>query len=163
MASLKCSFCGNGIHYHGIPNGTKYIFCKMEDWQEIEQQNLRSDEIELEYYEKFIEAWKCPKCGTFAFFEKRVHVSDIYTPNKENSTDEMSGQNTFGVFFNDYLWDEITENNISAKYILKTYPQHLWILKNQNEMRIFSDKKMTNSISQYLKIEVADNIPDDDY
>lgn len=163
MASLKCSFCGNGIHYHGIPDGTKYIFCTLENWQEIEKQNLRSDEIELENYEKFTEAWKCPKCGTFAFFNSRVHVSEVYTPANKIPTDKVLDKSTFGVFFNDLLWDEITEDNISAKDILRVYPKHCWIVKNQNEMRIFSDKKMTNCVAQYLKIEIADDVPDDDY
>ena len=71
MASLKCSFCGYGIHYHGEPpDDTEYIFCTPDTWAKIEKENLTSSRLEGEYYELFVYAWKCAECWTFAFFDR---------------------------------------------------------------------------------------------
>ena len=156
MASLKCSFCGHGIHYHGEPpDGTEYIFCKMTDWQEIEKNNQPSDDLESENNGLLKYAWKCSECGTFAFFDERGQVTKIYAPKKINSADKLQEPTEFGVFFDDYLWYDITEDEISAAEILKKYPQNLWLLKNADELRIFEDKEMTNCIKQYSRIDVA--------
>lgn len=157
MASLKCSFCGKGIHYHGIPNGIKYIFCSLSDWQTLENENLNADCLELEHYEKFIKAWKCPKCGTFAFFDDRVHVGKVYTPKKTFSTNSLQNPINFGVFFEDYTWDKITESDIPTKEILQKFP-HQWLLKNADEIWIFSDKNMQKCLAQYYEIEIAPDI-----
>jgi hypothetical protein len=163
MSSLKCSFCGEGINYHGIPNGIEYVFFSASDWQSIEEENIKSDVLELEKYEKIVKAWKCPECGTFAFFNNRVKVNGVYTPKNEISTDELKKPIEFGVFFEDYIWDEITETDIPASEILKTFPKHWWIKKNKYEMRIFSDKEMSHCIAQYAKIEIAPDIQNDGY
>ena len=158
MASLKCSFCGHGIHYHGEPpDGTEYIFCKMSDWKKIESENLPSDNLELEHKHSLKYAWKCSECGTFAFFDERGQVTAVYTPKKITSddTEKLQEPTEFGVFFDDYLWYDITEDEISAAEILKKYPQNLWLLKNADELRIFEDKEMTNCIKQYSRIDVA--------
>lgn len=157
MASLKCSFCGHGIHYHGEPpDGTEYIFCKISDWEKIEEKNLPSDDLESENKELLKYAWKCSECGTFAFFDERGHVTAVYTPKKENSSDVMNEPKEFGVFFDDYLWYEITEDDISASEVLKKYPQNLWLLKNEDEMRIFKDREMKNCVDEYERIKVEE-------
>ena len=48
MASLECSNCRYGIHYHGLPEGIEYIFFKWDDWKKIESKKFTSDEIESE-------------------------------------------------------------------------------------------------------------------
>lgn len=156
MASLKCSFCGHGIHYHGEPpDGTEYIFCKLADWQKLEKKNLPSDDLESEDNGLLKYAWKCSECGTFAFFDERGQVTAVYTPRKNFSPVSMQEPTEFGLFFDDYLWYDITEDEISAAEILKKYPQNLWLLKNDEEMRIFKDKEMTNCIEEYSRIDVA--------
>ena len=76
-------------------------------------------------------------------------------PKKINSADKLQEPTEFGVFFDDYLWYEITEDDITAAEILKKYPQNLWLLRNDCELRIFADKEMTNCIKQYSRIDVA--------
>lgn len=35
MASLQCSKCGGGIHYHSLPQDIEYIFFSKEVWDLI--------------------------------------------------------------------------------------------------------------------------------
>ena len=155
MASLKCSGCGHGIHYHSEPDGTQYMFCTLSDWEAFEDENLPADCLEAEHYEQFIEAWRCSECGTIAFFSNRVHVESVYTPNENFSSEPMSEPAEFGLFFDDILWYDITEEDIPASEILKKYPKHLWLMKNDDEMRIYEDRARTKCLMQYRRIPVA--------
>ncbi len=54
MASLKCSKCGYGIHYHDEPNGTEWIAFELNTWEKLlssqkEISSYKSDTA-LEWY-----------------------------------------------------------------------------------------------------------------
>ena len=54
MASLKCSKCGYGIHYHDEPNGTEWIEFELNTWEKLlssqkEISSYKSDTA-LEWY-----------------------------------------------------------------------------------------------------------------
>ena len=157
MASLKCSGCGYGIHYHDEPNDTEYLFCTMDVWAKIESEILTSSWVEAEYYEQIVYAWKCAECGTFAFFDRGGRVTGVYTPNKELSSEPMLEPVEFGLFFDDILWYDITEQDIPASEILKKYPQNLWLMKNDDEMRVYEDRARTKCLRQYRRIPVAES------
>ena len=157
MASLKCNRCGYGIHYHGEPDGTEYVFVKLSDWREMERENLPSDCLELEHYDQFIDAWKCSECGTFAFFDKYGHVTHVYAPDKEISENTMQSPTVFGLFFSDIVCDEATESRIPASEILTKYPNHLWLLRNETMMRLFEDEAGTKCTAQYSRIPIAES------
>ena len=117
MASLKCAFCGYVIHHHGEPEGTEpvqYIFCTLDNWRELEKENLTADWLELEHDEIFFYAWRCARCGTFSFFNDRWYLTGIYAPNEKISSDPMKDPFEFGPFWDDFQWFDITEDDIHA-------------------------------------------------
>ena len=159
MASLKCSNCGNGIHYHGLPEDIEYVYCKYTDWKELEPKGFASDELELNNQELFTTAWKCPKCGAFAFFDnkRQTRVTYVYAP-AENTPSNFEPEHDleFGIFFDDYLWDSIQESRVAMTQILNKFSGYYWIIKNENEMFMFSDKEMKHCLAHYKRIKIAD-------
>ena len=82
MASLKCSKCGEGIHYHSLPQNIEYIYFSKMVWKKVCNTRFdkntkdmdesgkypklyRSSTIENDYSGEFLKIWKCPVCGTF--------------------------------------------------------------------------------------------------
>ncbi len=157
MASLKCSGCGYGIHYHDEPDDTEYIFCELSKWEALEEENMASGWLEFEHDNTFVYAWKCAECGTFAFFDRGGHVTGVYKPNKEFASEPMQEPAEFGLFFDDVLWYDITEEDIPASEILKKYPKHLWLMKNDDEMRVYEDRARTKCLRQYRRIPVGES------
>ncbi len=155
MSSLKCSGCGYGIHYHDEPNDTEYMFFTLDTWAKIENETLTSSWVGGEYYELTVYAWKCPECGTFAFFDQRGKVTGVYQPTKEFSSEPMREPTEFGLFFDDILWYDIAEDDLPASEILKKYPQNLWLRKNEEEMRVYADRAMKECVAQYRRIPIA--------
>lgn len=71
MAVRGCGFCGYQIRYHGEPEGTEpveHVFCHLDDWRELEAENLSADWLEMEHEKFFSYAWRCIRCNTFVFF-----------------------------------------------------------------------------------------------
>ena len=158
MAVRGCGFCGFQIRYHGEPEGTQpvqYLFCRLDKWRELEAENLSADSIEIEHEYPFIQAWRCWRCGSFLFFSDRIHLSEVYTPNEEFSSAPMQEPFDFGPFWDDFLWFDITEDDIHASEVLTRYPQNLWMAKNEFEMRLYSDEARTNCVGQFRRIEIV--------
>lgn len=136
MASLQCSKCGEGIHYHSLPQDIEYIYFSKMVWESIcstrfDKNNkvmdesgvypklYRSSTIENDYPEQFVKIWKCPTCGTLHVFSAEGSVKNVFI--KDNST------NTYdyieeGVMFGDYLWSDITDQDISNDRLLSIKP-----------------------------------------
>ena len=121
MASILCSKCNTGIHYHSEPQGIEYYFIKQDDWKEICQSKFnpdkkemnhtryprlyRTDTLEDDFAKSIVKMWKCPNCGTFMLFDNRGNVTKTY----EESNVSFVGESIFeGIYFDDYLWDQIT-------------------------------------------------------
>ena len=159
MASLKCGFCGYGIHYHGEPEGTEpieHIFCTMENWRILEQENLPADSLEIEHDDIFFYAWRCARCNTFTFFNDRWKYLGTYIPKEEFSSEPMQEPFEFGPFWNDFQWFEITESddNLTSEVLAK-FPSNLWLRKNDDELRFYTDQTCTNCVQQFKRIEVV--------
>ena len=158
MASLECSNCRYGIHYHGLPEGIEYIFFKWDDWKKIELKKLKSYEIETENLSGYLYAWKCPSCGTFEFFDEKIHVrvTHVYKPETSEPPElDPEREMEFGVFFDDYLWDEITEARVPMEEILDKYSGYYWIKKDEGAMYMYSDREMKHCVAHYKRIEIA--------
>ena len=156
MASLECSNCGYGIRYHSIPEGVEYIFFFFFYWKAIESKKFKSDEIESENIGRYLKAWKCPPCGTFEFFDKNFHVTHVYKPETSEPPElDPERKMEFGVFFDDYLWDEITEARVPMEEILDKYSGYYWIKKDEGAMYMYSDREMKHCVAHYKRIEVA--------
>lgn len=161
MASLKCSFCGYGIHHHGDPEGTEpveHVFCLSNDWHKLEKENMISNRVEMEHWGTFVYAWKCARCGSFSFFADYVNVSDVYTPVEKFSSAPMNEPIEFGPFWNEILWFDINEADTPTAEVLTRYPQNLWLAKNADEMRLYTDEARTNCVGQFRRISVPKTI-----
>ena len=156
MAVCGCSFCGYQIRYHGEPEGdipVEHIFCRLEDWRELEAENLTADRLELEHDEIFFYAWRCRRCKTFIFFNDRWTTVGIYTPKDEFSSEPMQEPFEFGPFWDDILWFDINERSTPTSEVFMRYPQNMWLAKNTDEMRLYSDEARTHCIAQFRRLE----------
>ena len=95
MASIQCTKCKTGIHYHGQPKGIEYIFIKECDWDKITSSSFdpknkqyksesfppmlfQADTIEADFEELIEKAWKCPECGCIMIFDVHERVVAAY-------------------------------------------------------------------------------------
>ncbi|MBQ7501111.1 hypothetical protein IJT93_00145, partial [bacterium] len=135
------------------------IFFKWNDWLCLETKVIMSDCIEHNKG-KYVKAWKCAKCGTYHFTDQQYHiyVTRVYAPIEEAPSNLKSEEGMeYGVFFEDILWDEITEAAIPMKDILGKYSGYYWLKKDENAMFLFDDKEMQHCIGRFKRIPVGDN------
>lgn len=162
MAVRGCGFCGFQIRYHGEPEGNvpvQHIFCHLNDWRELEVENLTADWLEMEHEEKFIYAWRCPRCGTFIFFNYLLKNIGTYVQSENFSSALMQEPFEFGPFWNDFQWFNITESNDNfTSEVLTKFPSNRWLAKNENELRIYEDISKTKCIAQYKRFQIPTKI-----
>ena len=136
MASLQCSKCGQGIHYHSLPQDIEYIYFSKMVWESIcstrfDKNNKEMDEsgiypklyrsstIENDYLGKYIKIWKCPTCGTLHVFSSEGSVKNVFIKDNGAITYDCIEE---GVMFGDYLWNDITDQDISNDKLLSIEP-----------------------------------------
>lgn len=123
MASVLCSNCNTGIHYHSDPNGIEYVYISDEDWNSICESRFnpeskviddkgypklfRTDTLESDFESVIHKAWVCPNCKSIITFDAKGNVINTYTSSKEEDLGLMVSS---GIAFDDYLWDRITED-----------------------------------------------------
>ena len=162
MAVRGCAFCGYQIRYHGEPEGTEpvqYIFCTLDNWRELEKENLTADWLEMEHEEFFTYAWRCVRCNTFIFFNYNLKNIGTYAPKEKISSDPMKEPFEFGPFWDDFQWFNITESDDNfASEVLTKFPGNRWLAKNDDELRIYEDEARTKCIGQFRRIQIVDPI-----
>ena len=162
MAVCGCGLCGYQIRYHGEPEGTdpvQHIFCHLDDWRDLEKENLNADWLEFEHDEIFFYAWRCARCKTFTFFNDRWKNIGTYTPKEDFSTAPMQEPFEFGPFWDDFQWFEITESaDNRASEVLTKFPIHRWLAKNEDEMRIYEDEARTKCVAQFKRFQCPDKV-----
>lgn len=125
MAVCGCGFCSYAIRYHGEPEGTEpveHVFCTLDNWSELELENLTADWLEMEHEENFFYAWRCKRCETFTFFDYNWNTIGTYTPKDEFSSEPMQEPFESGPFWNDFQWFDINENGTPASKSLQGIP-----------------------------------------
>lgn len=155
MSVLKCMFCGNRMHYHGEPEDDipmEHYFCTSDKWRAFGEKNLPAVEVPC------VESWRCKRCGTFSFFADYVHVSGLYTPKEEFSSEPMQEPFEFGPFWDDILWFDITETDIPASEVLTKFPKNLWLAKNEDEMRLYADEARTKCVGQFRRFHRPETV-----
>lgn len=158
MAVCGCGFCSYAIRYHGLPEGkypVEHVFCTLDNWRELETENLTADCLEMDHDDIFFYAWRCKRCGTFMFFNDRWKNIGTYTPKDEFSSEPMQEPFDFGPFWNDFQWYDITEAFTPAAEVLTKYPDNLWLAKNDDELRFYSDTARTNCVAQFKRWKVV--------
>jgi len=121
MASLKCSNCGNGIHYHDEADGTQYIVFFEMDWKNLVKSDLRVSRYILDGNVEYYIAWKCSKCGTIHIFKyDSTTVISAYKRVELKYNNNITEGNY--IAFSDEDWDIITETQILGKDITEMYP-----------------------------------------
>lgn len=123
MASIQCSKCNQGIHYHSEANGIECRFISKENWASICNSRFdktklemdatnsypklyRSDTIDEDFSSSIIKFWICPYCGSIIVFDDEGNVTDTFILSDEQP---QLTDYTEGVIFDDFLWEEITD------------------------------------------------------
>lgn len=136
MASLQCSKCGEGIHYHSMPEGIEYIYFKKIVWDSIctikfdkskkimDESGIypklfRSSTIENDYSGQYMKIWKCQVCGTLHMFSNDGSVTKVFVKDNNEINDEAFED---GIMYDDYLWNEITDRDISNEKLSSIAP-----------------------------------------
>ena len=89
------------------------------------------------------------------FFNDRWKNIGTYTPKDEFSSEPMQEPFDFGPFWNDFQWYDITEAFTPAAEVLTKYPDNLWLAKNDDELRFYSDTARTNCVAQFKRWKVV--------
>lgn len=120
MASLKCSNCGNGIHYHDEANGTQIIFFTEDEWNRLTESEMYVSRYTLDGGDYYT-FWKCPECGALHRFDSESNkVRAVYKKKEEYCS--LNNNCECYVGYVDYDWDQITEGQIVGKEIDAKYP-----------------------------------------
>jgi len=119
MASLKCSNCGCGIHYHDEADGTQLIAFKESVWNKLLNSDIPVSRYMLDGTEDYLEIWKCKNCETLHIFNG-VDVSAAYRKTVNTAVESASGEKYVGYVDTD--WGIITEEQILGSDIVKKYP-----------------------------------------
>ena len=166
MASLKCSKCGYGIHYHDEPNGTQLVIFEKKEWNRLIKSNIllvlynNDDGTEDNYI-----IWKCFKCGTLHLYERNsvVRIHEIYEP-LSNIPNNIEISNAIeGVLFDDITWEYIIEMEpgISLDWEdTKKKCEELdykieckYVRFNDEYILVYSDEDYKNLVSVYKRLE----------
>ena len=154
MASLQCSKCKAGIHYHGEPEGIEYVLIKIKDWEVITSSKFApdkkqyypgsksprlfaSDSIEMDFPEMIATAWKCPECGSLMFFGENGSVSASFEEDMDAPITESSVGDLY-VIFDDYAWDALTESALPDWKIPEQFRPVSYVDISDESIRVLS-------------------------
>ena len=174
MAGLKCSHCGEGIRYHGMPNGIEHTVFTLKNWEKIvstvydpnnerihEEWNTpvpylyRSDTIWEDFEDDYFEVWVCPYCGTIAVFDNsRLHVKAVYTPINENIAVDKRAEKF--VVFSDYDWEKIEDSLIPVSEIPNKFKASYYAMANSNYVWLFGSQSESDCSKVYKRIVIAE-------
>ena len=158
MASLKCSNCGHGIHYHDEANGIELHLFDIDEFHNMTKSNIgiakfRCDEIKKHRY-----IWRCDECGAIHLFAADdVHVQYVYKAIKiDDYKKEISVSDKCDwVLFSDLTWDNISEAGLNWQDTIKMFPnaEYLFVKFNEEYFLVYSDEKTTDLVSVFKLIK----------
>lgn len=115
MASLKCNYCGYGIHYHDEPDGTEHFAIPFSTWEIFSPTDKPIIRYILDGPEDYFIIWKCRECGCLhTFLAGKAAVTRAYAPCKYDSSVKVINGIKYRVF-DDYLFDAVAEDNLTAE------------------------------------------------
>lgn len=153
MASLKCSQCGFGIHYHDEPNGVELTAIPLDTWKKFFLTDKPIVRYNLDGPQDYLIIWKCPQCQCFhIFMGSSTIVKKAYALNSE-VTNFINGIKY--IIFNDYDFDDISEKGLTATDYKKCQDDYnaKYLVVNENYLYICSDINFQNIEKIYKAIE----------
>ena len=155
MASLKCSHCGFGIHYHDEPNGVEYTALSQELWNSFSKTDKLIVRYVLDGNDDFLCIWRCPECGCIHTFEAyRPIFKQAYIPCDDVAIYTESKKY---LVFIDFLFEDISERGLSAKEFANggkySSDSFFYAMINNECVIVYSDETCTKEIRKYKSIE----------
>lgn len=142
MASIKCSCCENGIHYHDEANGTQFLAFRKETWETLTTSDLWISRYILDGTEAYYVIWKCDSCGAIHIFE--ADSPDLKAAYKKvcvvSDTDDLD---VAFVAYSDYEWAKITESRITGAVLPTQFPnlEIIHALRSGDSLLISTNKE----------------------
>ena len=155
MASLKCSHCGFGIHYHDEPNGVEYTALSQDLWNSFSKTDKPIVRYVLDGNDDFLCIWRCPECGCIHTFEAyRPIFKQAYIPCDDVAIYTESKKY---LVFIDFLFEDISERGLSAKEFANggkySSDSFFYAMINNECVIVYSDETCTKEIKKYKSIE----------
>ncbi len=163
MASILCSNCSTGIHYHSEPQGIEYMFFEVEKWKEICNSRFnpqfkeisndgypklyKTDTIEEDFKGEFIKLWRCPKCKSLMLFGDNGKVVTCFIPKEKVLLGNLKLE---GLAFADDLWERITEK-ARPDMELKGQQPSVYVRIYDNGLEISEDESF-DSLTTYAEL-----------
>lgn len=148
MATLKCSNCGYGIHYHDEPDGTQIIAFPEKVWDNLSESDLFISRYILDGTDDYLTIWKCHQCGSLHLFKTDETAVFKSFRNEENFI-RKDGEKYYS--FSDYDWEKITEDRIKwADYIkIRNHINPQCLIISPNHITFYSDNDLEKPIKSY--------------
>lgn len=155
MASLKCSYCGFGIHYHDEPNGVQYTAISQELWDSFSYTDKPIVRYVLDGNDDFFCVWRCPECGCIHTLEAyRPTFKQAYIPCGEDVV--LTEARKYLVFI-DYLFEDISERGLTAEDFAKigkhSTSSFFYAMIADNGIITYEDEICTKPLNNYTAIE----------
>ncbi len=154
MASLKCSHCGEGIHYHGEPIGVELRAISQELWDMFSSTDKPIICYLLDGNDDYCLIWKCPECGCLHVFEgysAKVWHSYFFT---DADIDITSARKY--LVFSDYLFYDVSEADMTASEFFGKADydsdNFFYALINENGIITYSDDACTKELKRFAVI-----------
>lgn len=154
MASLKCSKCGYGIHYHDEPDGTEWIAFESELWRKLCESTKELSSYTSDSPSGWYSVWKCSECGTLHVFKMQdIHLFKAFEPVDKADDNSESRMNL--IAFEDIIWDQITETDKTGKAFGEVFREipRKYICATETAVFVYRDPERKILEACYKKIE----------
>lgn len=158
MATLKCSNCGFGIHYHDESDGTQYILFEESVWKNLVKSDLYTSRYILDGNEEYTLLWKCKECGSIYLFESDyIHIKEAYKEVHEVISIDSNCKKY--IAYSDVDWDKITEDRIYGRDIKKIVPEccELTLFISNQFCYVFKSDDLNKPYKIYKKFDKYNN------
>ena len=155
MASLKCSNCGFGIHYHDEPNGVRYTAISLELWSSFSYTDKPIVRYVLDGNDDFLCVWRCPECGCIHTFKAYQPIfKQAYMPCSEDVVPTTARKY---LVFIDYLFEDISERGLTAKGFANSgkcsTDNFFYAMVADSSVIIYEDGTYTKPLKYFTAIE----------
>lgn len=147
MASLECNYCGYGIHYHGLPDGTQRYIIPFSTWKRHAVLNVPVIDILFDDAQDYFTAWKCKNCGCWHIFASdQTEVIRSYVPTELENVPLVTDESKYWLF-DDCNFDAIVEEELDFEGLARSNYHYEFATVTDEFIHIFADKEF----SQYLR------------